>query len=1089
MSHALLLRLFLSPSFFSVHVALRYLMLYADNIGITYYLTRRLRELDTQELREVWGFICHLLVTRPSKSRALECFVVDISQRSTHIAMITLWLMQASLQDLSSSTGSPSFQVCQRTLRRCHEIIFGDLPTPVSSPYSGLDLPFQARFSRRKVKAHVEPALIGLGLMLAGTPAMPKLTEIMGEIALQQGRADEDGSDLKSVKTDVNDIASPSGKTAHNDSGNDDDDDDDASDGKNEDDHADARSSSDASSPHSPTVSEKRTIATRRRTIVAAQTSPALVHLQNMHRSRLSEDPLHQLHPSPPARIASPYQSSPSIPTTQHPFRQYTQNFGDSLLQQYDLDSQAHLLRSHYYRSEVHFLLTLEHISNRLLVVPKPARVSALRAELTALNHKLPAEVCMPMWCSSSDNPVPRNGSKPHHKIVRIPPGESVVLNSAERAPYLLIIEILHDDLDFDPTKRSNKEALKRIVTKENERKGASRELIAFVRSSPTSKLNPFVDPVVRSENALGKDSTEEPEASSVPAASATSGTNSLSGDEEEMDVVEQLYRTGESLRGPIDLTESIVLPPLLKNKELDMVAWSRTSSLPSSPHPEGISTLSSSPAFLPDGGQFSTLPSTTGLPDSPPSCNSNSRILSLDDYSERMRTAAVMLSQLNANLIREAVTTLPASDPTTTPIGSGAAPLSSGPLSWLPGTGWLGGPHHQANSGPLHPSLAGRAGESPATTRMRVQHAEVAAIRDRIMKEMIALEEERMERMREHREGEGTMRIGDLGNLGDNLKIAEDETIIKRELNKADPSAVIFSESWAAKKSRIRHESPYGHLANWDCISVIVKTGGDLRQEQVAVQLVQQFEQIWEEESCQCWVRYFRILTTGASSGLVETITDAVSIHSIKKSEYARRLAEGRFGYVTLLDHFKSTYGDPSTTKFVRAQRNFAKSLAGYSIVTYLLQIKDRHNGNILLDREGHLVHIDFGFMLSNSPGNIGFEAAPFKLPSEYVEVLGGVDGEQFLEFKRLFREGFEAARKHCDRIITLVELMQKDSKLPCFAAFGEQTAAQLRDRFQPALTHSLVGEYVDRLIDTSLGSNWTRLYDSYQYYSQSIL
>jgi phosphatidylinositol 4-kinase B len=57
MSHALLLRLFLSPSFFTVHVALRYLRHYADNIGITYYLARRLRELDTQELREVWGFI------------------------------------------------------------------------------------------------------------------------------------------------------------------------------------------------------------------------------------------------------------------------------------------------------------------------------------------------------------------------------------------------------------------------------------------------------------------------------------------------------------------------------------------------------------------------------------------------------------------------------------------------------------------------------------------------------------------------------------------------------------------------------------------------------------------------------------------------------------------------------------------------------------------------------------------------------------------------------------------------------------------------------------------------------------------------
>lgn len=94
--------------------------------------------------------------------------------------------------------------------------------------------------------------------------------------------------------------------------------------------------------------------------------------------------------------------------------------------------------------------------------------------------------------------------------------------------------------------------------------------------------------------------------------------------------------------------------------------------------------------------------------------------------------------------------------------------------------------------------------------------------------------------------------------------------------------------------------------------------------------------------------------------------------------------------------------------------------SKIGYSVVSFLLQIKDRHNGNILLDREGHLIHIDFGFMLSNSPGNIGFEAAPFKLPLEYIEVLGGVDSEPFQQFKTLFREGFEAARKHCDRLIS---------------------------------------------------------------------
>lgn len=60
---------------------------------------------------------------------------------------------------------------------------------------------------------------------------------------------------------------------------------------------------------------------------------------------------------------------------------------------------------------------------------------------------------------------------------------------------------------------------------------------------------------------------------------------------------------------------------------------------------------------------------------------------------------------------------------------------------------------------------------------------------------------------------------------------------------------------------------------------------------------------------------------------------------------------------------------------------------LSVYSFWIYW-QVKDRHNSNLLLDEDGHIIHIDFGFMLSNSPGGVNFESAPFKLTRELLEV-----------------------------------------------------------------------------------------------------
>uniref|UniRef100_A0A7N8XIT5 Phosphatidylinositol 4-kinase beta n=1 Tax=Mastacembelus armatus TaxID=205130 RepID=A0A7N8XIT5_9TELE len=304
--------------------------------------------------------------------------------------------------------------------------------------------------------------------------------------------------------------------------------------------------------------------------------------------------------------------------------------------------------------------------------------------------------------------------------------------------------------------------------------------------------------------------------------------------------------------------------------------------------------------------------------------------------------------------------------------------------------------------------------------------------------------------------------------------QLAQAPTTFKRDPE--DPSAVALKEPWEEKVRRIREGSPYGHLPNWRLLSVIVKCGDDLRQELLAFQVLQQLKSIWEQERVPLWIKPYKILVLSSDSGMIEPVVNAVSLHQVKKQSQ-----------LSLLDYFLQEHGAPTTEAFLSAQRNFVESCAGYSLICYLLQVKDRHNGNILVDAEGHIIHIDFGFILSSSPKNLGFETSAFKLTTEFVDVMGGPDGDMFNYYKMLMLQGLIAARKHMDRVLQIVEIMQQGSQLPCF--HGSSTMRGLKERFHMSLTEEQLQLLIDQLVDGSMRSLTTKLYDGFQYLTNGIM
>lgn len=238
----------------------------------------------------------------------------------------------------------------------------------------------------------------------------------------------------------------------------------------------------------------------------------------------------------------------------------------------------------------------------------------------------------------------------------------------------------------------------------------------------------------------------------------------------------------------------------------------------------------------------------------------------------------------------------------------------------------------------------------------------------------------------------------------------------------------------------------------------IIFKTGDDLRQDQLVIQIISLMDRLLRKENLDLKLSPYRILATSANAGAVQFVP-------------SMSLAAASTKYKgSILAYLRANNPDTTADLGVRpsAMDTYVKSCAGYCVITYLLGVGDRHLDNLLLAPSGHFFHADFGYILGRDPKPF---APQMKLCKEMVEGMGSSTSPHYAAFKSYCFTAYTTLRKSSNLILNLFSLMV-DANIPDIKVEPGRVVEKVRERFHLEMTEEEAMRHFEGLIVDSVGS-----------------
>lgn len=246
----------------------------------------------------------------------------------------------------------------------------------------------------------------------------------------------------------------------------------------------------------------------------------------------------------------------------------------------------------------------------------------------------------------------------------------------------------------------------------------------------------------------------------------------------------------------------------------------------------------------------------------------------------------------------------------------------------------------------------------------------------------------------------------------------------------------------------------------------VIFKQGDDLRQDQLIMQMIRLMDSLFKKEQLDLRLTPYSVLATGVNEGFVQYI-----------KAKPLRIIQANFKEDFFREAMKEARPDPAGPFGIETNvvDNFVRSLAGYSVICYVLGIGDRHNDNILLCENGSVFHVDFGFILGRDPKPL---PPPMKITTEMVHAMGGVKSKYFSEFVQHCDSAYRIVRRHANVLLNLFSLML-DAGIPDIASEPDKAVYKIEQRLRLELSDEEASKHILNQIEASMSARMYGFYD----------